>query len=88
MITTEETAVQVTRRVYTAPAPDTSNITVSVEEGVATITYGGSSLVIPVDALPTLTALVATVGAAIEPVAPPAETEAAPVAIDAPTATA
>lgn len=75
----EEETTSTTRTTYTAPAPDSSNITAVVEGGVATITYGGSALYIPVEALPVLTAISATAGAAIEPVqsdAPAPEAEA------------
>ncbi len=71
MITSNETTTQAsTRKVYTTAAPDTSNITATVENGIATITYGGGTLGLPLEALPTLTALVATIGAGIDPIAP------------------
>jgi hypothetical protein len=73
VITTTEEEVQSIRKKYTAPAPDSSNITVCTENGIATIVFGGSELVIPVAALPALTALTATVGAAIDPIPAPEE---------------
>lgn len=66
----EQVVPQGVRLLYSAPMPDTSNITASVEGDVVTITYAGGSLYIPAEALPTVTALTATVSAAIEPLAP------------------
>lgn len=85
IITSEETTIQTTKRVYTAPAPDTSNIVATLDGSVVSIVYGGSALAITVDALPALTALVATIGAAIDPIIPdpaPAPTPPADPATD------
>ena len=68
MITSEDTATTGSTRTYTAAAPDTSNITLVVDGQLSTITYGGSSFGIPLDALPILIALIATAGAWIEPI--------------------
>ena len=70
MITSEESTQQLTKTVYSVPAPDTSNITATVQQGIATIVYGGTALIVPVEAMPALTALTATVGANIQPIAP------------------
>lgn len=80
MIATEETIVQVVTRTYTTAAPDTSNIVAEVTDGIATLTYGGSSLVIPIDAMPALTALTAMLEALVVPVAPPVTTPQTPLA--------
>lgn len=71
MISSETTTVQSTTKTYTTPAPDTSNIVAEVSNGFATITYGGSSLTIPVNALLTLTALTQMIGTATDPTAVP-----------------
>lgn len=71
MITSADTTTTASTRTYTAAAPDSSNITLVVEGQLSTITYGGSSFGIPLDALPILIALIATAGAWIEPI--PAE---------------
>lgn len=78
MIASEVTTVQSTTQTYTTAAPDTSNIVAFIVDGVASITYGGSTLTIPIDAIPALTALVATVGAAIPPIPAPVVAPAAP----------
>lgn len=85
MISTESTEVTVTTQVFTAATPDTSNITATVEGDLVTIVYGGTSLVLPTNALPVLTAITATIGASIPPiVTPEAPVEDTTTATDAP----
>ena len=74
MIASEEITVQSTTKTYTTLAPDTTSIMAIVVDDIATVTYGGSALIIPITAMPALTALVATVGAAMVPIAAPVVT--------------
>lgn len=69
MIQMDESVERIRRTVYTMAAPDGSSIVAEVVGDVATITYGGSQLVIEAGGLPALTALAATLTAGVRAVA-------------------
>lgn len=69
---------EVRKMQYTTQAPDSTQITADMSDTSATIIYGGTSIVIPLDAIAALTALTATMSAAIIPIQP---VETAPVEI-------
>ena len=55
---------------YTTQAPDGTQITADMTDTSTTITYGGTSVVIPLDTIAAMTALTATMSAAIIPIQP------------------
>lgn len=59
--TTTTTPVSIPVTTYSVPAPDTTLISAVVQSDLVTITYGGTSMVVPVEAMEALTSLMAMV---------------------------